>query len=158
VKANRHSHRFVPPEMRSTFDAIFGMSAVGSGVKLIHDFSQQEKGFGTMSAFIVASTRPSLIMEPTINNVQIPDVLGRPVGQIGNPPLTNSFGTQFQSAQLNETQNEVTHYGVLPLQKSINGIDGQLAYFTRYNNSQLTPDIVGDMLLNGVASEVRRWS
>jgi hypothetical protein len=47
---------------------------------------------------------------------------------------------------------------VLPLQKSINGIDGQLAYFTRYNNSQLTPDIVGDMLLNGVASEVRRWS
>ncbi|MGA3340003.1 MAG: hypothetical protein ABSD11_05160 [Methylocella sp.] len=47
---------------------------------------------------------------------------------------------------------------MLPLQKSINGIDGQLAYFTRYNNSQLTPDIVGDMLLNGVASEVRRWS
>ena len=68
------------------------MSAVGSGVKLIHDFSQQEKGFGTMSAFIDASTRPSLIMEPAINNVQIPDVPGQPVGQMGNPPVTNSFG------------------------------------------------------------------
>ena len=48
--------------MRSTFGAIFGMSAVGSGVNPVHDFSQQEKGFGTMSAFIDASTRLSLIV------------------------------------------------------------------------------------------------
>jgi hypothetical protein len=47
---------------------------------------------------------------------------------------------------------------VLPLQKSINGFDGQLAYFTRCNNLQLTPDVVGDMLLNGIASEVIRTS
>jgi hypothetical protein len=32
------------------------------GVNPIHDFSQQEKGFGTMSAFIDASTRLSLIV------------------------------------------------------------------------------------------------
>jgi hypothetical protein len=47
---------------------------------------------------------------------------------------------------------------VLALQKSINGFDGQLAYFTRYNNLQFTPDIIGDMLLNGIASNVTRTS
>ena len=123
-------------------------------VNPIHDFSQQEKGFGYMSAFIDPSTRLSLIMGTAINNFQIPDVPGQPTGLI-----TNAFGiTTFDSSMLNETQNEVTHYGVLALQKSINGFDGQLAYFTRYNNLQFTPDIIGDMLLNGIASEVIRTS
>ena len=47
---------------------------------------------------------------------------------------------------------------MLALRKSINGFDGQLAYFTRYNNLQFTPDIIGDMLLNGIASNVTRTS
>ena len=62
------------------------------GVNPIHDFSQQEKGFGTTSAFINASTRLSLIVETATNNFQIPDVPGQPVWQMGNPPVTSSFG------------------------------------------------------------------
>ena len=78
---------------------------------------------------------------------------------MGNPPITNAFGiTNFDSSLLNENQIEVTHYGVLALQKSINGFDGQLAYFTRYNNLQFTPDVVGNMLLNGIASNITRTS
>ncbi len=107
-----------------------------------------------MSAFIDASTRLSLIMGTAINAFQIPDVPGQPVGQMGNPPVTNAYGvSNFDSSLLNENQVEVTHYGVLALQKSINGFDGQLAYFTRYNNLQFTPDVIGDLLLNGIASK-----
>ncbi len=124
-----------------------------------HDFSQQEKGFGYMSAFIDDSTRLSLIMGTAINAFQIPDVPGQPVGQMGNPPITNAFGvTNFNSSLLNENQIEVTHYGVLALQKSVPGFDGQLSYFTRYNNLQFDPDVIGDMLLNGIASQVTRTS
>ena len=84
---------------------------------------------------------------------------GQPVGQMGNPPITNAFGiTNFNSSLLNENQIEVTHYGVLALQKSVPGFDGQLSYFTRYNNLQFDPDVVGDMLLNGIASQVTRTS
>ena len=43
----------------------------------------------------------------------------------------------FNSAQLNENQFEHTQYGVLALQRSANGFDGQLSYFTRYNQSAL---------------------
>ena len=128
-------------------------------VNPIHDFSQQEKGFGYMSAFIDNSTRLSLITGTAINAFQIPDVPGQPVGQTGNPPVTTAFGiSNFNSSLLNETQIEVTHYGVLALQKSVPGFDGQLAYFTRYNNLQFNPDVVGDLLLNGIASQITRTS
>ena len=129
------------------------------GVNPIHDFSQQEKGFGYMSAFIDNSTRLSLIMGTAINAFEIPDVPGQAVGQMGNPPVTTAYGvSNFNSSLLNENQIEVTHYGVLALQKSINGFDGQLAYFTRYNNLQFTPDVTGDLLLNGIASNITRQS
>ncbi|MGA7803885.1 MAG: TonB-dependent receptor [Bradyrhizobium sp.] len=125
----------------------------------IHDFSQQEKGFAYMSAFVDPTTRVSLIAGTSINNFEIPDVPGKPVGTLGNPPVTDAFGiTNFNSAQLNENQSEVTHFGVLSVQTSANGLDTQLSYFTRYNNLKYYPDPVGDLLLNGIASSVTRNS
>jgi hypothetical protein len=136
-----------------------GIENATSSVNPIHDFSQQEKGFGYMSGFIDDSTRLSLIMGTAINKFQIPDVPGQSVGQMGNPPITDVFGiTSFDSSQLNENQFEVTHYGVLALQKSATGFDGQLSYFTRYNNLQFSPDFLGDLLLNGIASDIIRTS
>ncbi len=128
-------------------------------VNPIHDFSQQEKGFGYMSAFIDPTTRLSLIAGTATSAFQIPNVPGQPVGQMGNPPVTNAFGiTNFNSALLNENQIENTQYGVLALQKSVNGFDGQLSYFTRYNELHFIPDPVGDLLLNGIASNISRES
>jgi outer membrane receptor protein involved in Fe transport len=125
----------------------------------IHDFSSQEKGFAYMSAFIDPYTRLSLIAGTAVNNFQIPNVNGAAVGQLGNPPVTSAFGvTNFNSAQLNENQFEQTQYGVLALQRSANGFDGQLSYFTRYNQLHFMPDPVGDLLLNGIASDISRQS
>jgi len=125
----------------------------------IHDFSQQEKGFAYMSAFVDPTTRVSLIAGTSINNFQIPNVPGQPVGMAGNPPVTNAFGiSSFNSALLNENQSEVTHFGVLSMQKSVDGFDGQLSYFTRYNNLKFYPDPTGDLLLNGIASSITRNS
>jgi outer membrane receptor protein involved in Fe transport len=125
----------------------------------IHDFSQQERGFAYMSAFIDPTTRVSLIAGTSTSTFQIPNVPGQPVGQNGNPPVTNAFGvTSFNSALLNENQFEDTQYAVLALQKSANGFDGQLSYFTRYNDLHFTPDPIGDLLLNGIASDITRRS
>jgi len=128
-------------------------------VNPIHDFSQQEKGFGYVSTFINPDTRLSLIMGTATSAFQIPDVPGQPVGQTGNPPVTSAFGlTNFNSALLNETQVEDTQYSVLALQRSVPGFDGQLSYFTRYNWLHFVPDQVGDLLLNGIASNISRES
>ena len=122
----------------------------------IHDFSSQEKGFAYMSAFVDPWTRVSLIAGTAVNNFQIPNTPGAPLNGAVSPPV---FGVStFNSAQLNENQFEQTEYGVLALQRSANGFDGQLSYFTRYNQLHFVPDPVGDLLLNGIASDVSRQS
>jgi len=123
----------------------------------IHDFSQQERGFAYMSAFVNPTTRVSLIAGTSNNDFQIPNRPGQPIGQNGF--VTNAFGvTSFNSALLNENQWELTHFGVLTVQTSGDGFDGQLSYFTRYNNLHYLPDPIGDLLLNGIASTVTRTS
>jgi outer membrane receptor protein involved in Fe transport len=125
----------------------------------IHDFSQQERGFGYMSTFIDPTTRLSLITGTAYNTFQIPNTPGQAVGMNGNPPVTDVSGiTTFNSALLNENQREFTQFGVLALQKSAPGFDGQLSYFTRYNNLHFIPDPVGDLLFNGIASDISRQS
>src|SRR5271169_1261876 len=125
----------------------------------IHDFSQQERGFGYMSTFIDPTTRLSLITGTSYNTFQIPNTPGQAVGMNGNPPVNSAFGvTAFDSALLNENQREFTQFGVLALQKSAPGFDGQLSYFTRYNNLHFIPDPIGDLLFNGIASDISRQS
>jgi outer membrane receptor protein involved in Fe transport len=53
---------------------------------------------------------------------------------------------------------EDTQYSVLALQRSVNGFDGQLSYFTRYDRLHYSPDPLGDLLINGVASDIVRQS
>ncbi len=122
----------------------------------LHDFSQQEKGFAYMSAFVDPYTRLSLIAGTATNSFQIPNSPNAPLFPgIAVPVLGAST---FNSAQLNENQYEDTQFGVLALQRSVNGFDGQLSYFTRYNNLHFMPDPVGDLLLNGIASDISRQS
>jgi outer membrane receptor protein involved in Fe transport len=117
----------------------------------IHDFSQQEKGFAYMSTFVDPYTRLSLIAGTSTSTFQIPNVLGA-------SPAPEFPTSTFNSAMLNENQFEDTQFGVLALQRSINGFDGQLSYFTRYNYLHFTPDPTGDLLLNGIASDITRRS
>jgi outer membrane receptor protein involved in Fe transport len=125
----------------------------------IHDFSHQANGFAYMSTFVDPATRLSLIAGTTYNTFQIPNNPGQPVGMNGNPPVTSAFGiTNFDSSLLNENQREFNQYGVLALQRSAPGFDGQLSYFTRYSNLHFIPDPIGDLLFNGIASDVSRQS
>jgi outer membrane receptor protein involved in Fe transport len=120
----------------------------------IHDFSQQERGFAYMSTFVDPYTRLSLIAGTATNAFQIPNVYNASLSGVITPPV---FGAStFDSSKLNENQTEDTQYGVLALQRSVNGFDGQLSYFTRYDNLHFIPDPTGDLLLNGVASDISR--
>jgi outer membrane receptor protein involved in Fe transport len=124
----------------------------------IHDFSQQDRGFAYMSAFVDPTTRVSLIAGTAYNSFEIPNVSGAPIGQSA-APATNALGaTSFNSAALNENQVEKTEFSVLSVQKSVDGFDGQLSYFTRYNELRFTPDPTGDLLINGIASDIGRIS
>ena len=70
-----------------------------------------------------------------------------------------AFGiTDFNSSLLNEHQLEQNYYDVLALQNKSGDTNLQLAYFARYSDVHFFPDEVGDIIFNGVASNVERQS
>ena len=120
----------------------------------IHDFSQQEKGFAYLSTFVDPWTRLTMMMGTSTASYQIPNVPNAPLFAGINTPVMGV--SSFDSLGLNERQDEDTQFGVVALQRSVNGFDGQLSYFTRYDNLHFIPDPTGDLLLNGIASDISR--
>ena len=119
----------------------------------IHDHTTQERGFAYVSTILDPTTRISWIGGVSIGRFQIPNVPG--AGAF--PGLTSAFGvTSFDSTKLDENQQERTYYNVLAYQKSVNDLDFQIAYFNRYSSLHFFPDQVGDLFINGNASNVYR--
>jgi hypothetical protein len=117
----------------------------------IHDLTKQERGFGYISTIIDPTTRVSFMTGASLGKFQVPNTPGQ------MPTLASAFGvTNFDSSRLDENQQERTYFNVLSLQKSVNDVDFQLSYFNRYSSLHFVPDTVGDLLFNGVASDVYR--
>ena len=58
----------------------------------------------------------------------------------GQTPNNTAFGvSNFNSAFLNEHQNEFNQFNVLAYQKSIDDIDLQVSYFNRYSQLHFLP-------------------
>jgi outer membrane receptor protein involved in Fe transport len=118
----------------------------------LHDRTRQERFFGYASYEIDASTKLSFLTGSSVAHYQIPD----------NPNQSPQFVVygldQFNSARLNENQIERTFYNVLALSKSYENLDAQISYFSRYSSVHYLPDQLGDLVFNGIASDVYRGS
>ena len=128
----------------------------GNGTAL-HDFNTRGGFFGYTSTFLDESTRISTITGAQTIKYQIPTNPGQPAFP-GLFPIYGAPADGGDSAKINEVQYEKSAYGVLAWQKSLGDIDMQLAYFSRYNSLLFVPDIYGDILFNGLASNVVRTS
>jgi outer membrane receptor protein involved in Fe transport len=138
------------------FGSDIGIENPTSSRSAIHDHTDQGKGFVYLSTLIDDTSRLVFIGGSSTSSYQIPNNPGQPAGASANGlPFVNY---PFNSAQLNERQLENNQFGVLAYQKSINGLDLQLAYFTRYSTLHFMPDVLGDLAFNGVASDVYRRS
>jgi outer membrane receptor protein involved in Fe transport len=118
----------------------------------IHDRTGQEKGFAYVSTVIDPNSRITYIGGISNSLYQIPN----------NPGQPSSFATptvsSFDSALLNERQQEINQFNVVAYQHSGDGVDYQLSYFNRYSQLHFMPDPIGDLVINGVASDVYRQS
>jgi outer membrane receptor protein involved in Fe transport len=118
----------------------------------IHDFTRQGKYFGYASGNIDETTRLSFISGAFAGRFQIPNTPGQ-------MPSFTAFGfSDFPSTLVNENQVEHSYYNVVAVQKSLGDMDAQLSYFSRLSTVRFTPDLLGDLLYNGVASDVYRSS
>jgi len=129
-----------------------GIENPTSSNEAIHDRTSQEKGFLYLSTVLDATSRLTFMSGVSNSTYQIPN-------NPGQTPNFTAFGvSNFDSTFLNEHQNEFNQFNVVAYQKSGDGIDYQLSYFNRYSQLHFMPDPVGDLVFNGVASNVYRQS
>jgi outer membrane receptor protein involved in Fe transport len=118
----------------------------------IHDRTAQEKGFLYLSTVLDPTSRLTFMSGVSNSTFQIPN-------NPGQTPNFTAFGvSNFDSALLNEHQNEFNQFNVVAFQKSAEDIDYQLSYFNRYSQLHFMPDPTGDLVFNGVSSNVYRQS
>ncbi len=118
--------------------------------KPIHDRTNQAKGFGNISYLIDNDTRLSFLFGVANNRFQIPN----------RPNQAPQFGyldtVDFNSADLDGRQRENTRFGVLALQGKLGATGYQVSVGQRYSRLAYTPDRIGELMFNGVASAVSR--
>ncbi|HUJ45185.1 MAG TPA: TonB-dependent receptor [Opitutaceae bacterium] len=140
-------------------DGSFNHDGIGienptSSTTPIHDTTDQFKTFAYVSRILSATSRISVMGSASYSNFQIPNTPGLPPGTSpdGNPWLPESF----DSAKLNEHQNEQNYYAIVAYQKSTDAVSVQVAGYGRYSSVHFIPDPVGDLVFDGVASDVDR--
>ncbi|MEO8936957.1 MAG: TonB-dependent receptor [Burkholderiaceae bacterium] len=117
----------------------------------LHDTSKQQKAFGYLSRIIDADSRISFIVGNSDNKFQIPNVPGK------TPSYAIDGDPTVDSARFDAKQNEKNAFQIATLQASpTDKVDYQLSAFHRYTDAAYQPDALGDLLYNGVASQVLR--
>jgi outer membrane receptor protein involved in Fe transport len=121
-------------------------------VNAIHDRTNQEKGFLYLSTMIDPTSRLTFMSGVSNATFQIPN-------NPGQTPNFTAFGvSNFDSSRLNEHQNEFNQFNVVAYQTSNGEFDTQTSYFNRYSQLHFYPDPIGDLVFNGVSSDVYRQS
>lgn len=119
----------------------------------IHNDTQQNRFFSHFSYLLDAKTKLNLILGNAQNKFQIPN----------NPNQDAAFEldgvANFDSAKLNQTQTENNQFAIAALQGVTDyDLDYQFAAFVRTSSLKFRGDDEGDLIFNGVASDITKKS
>ena len=116
----------------------------------IHDKTWQGRGFGELSYLLDDATRISVLAGVSNSRFQIPDNPGQA------PAYALAGVGAYPSAILDERQRELTRFAIASVQGKLGVTDYQIATGQRYSQVDFSPDAIGDLIYNGVASTVGR--
>jgi hypothetical protein len=117
----------------------------------LHDTTNQFHGLAYVSGILNPDTRLSLILGGFEGRFQIPNNPGQPT--LG---FAVNGVSSVNSPLLNENQWERNDFAVLSLQKHVGDFDVQVSGYMRYSWLNFSPDVVGDLLFNGISQQARR--
>ncbi len=122
-----------------------------------HDKTEQDKSFGALSYYLDDSSRLGLIFGTYNGKFQIPTNPDQPfayslAGYSDTVAGTNSYPSNL----VNENQTEVNRFVVGSYQQTFGDFDYQVSVFHQYSDLHFTPDPIGDLIFNGVASDTLR--
>ncbi len=142
-----------------------GVENPTSSSTAIHDETEQFKTFMYGSYLIDPSSRLTVMASGSYSDFQVPNVPNvasgtAPGGNLWSSAMTPAnvpgYTGTFNSANDNENQNEQNYYSVVTYQKSAGDFNYQVSAFGRESEQHFRPDPIGDLFLNGEASEVHR--
>jgi outer membrane receptor protein involved in Fe transport len=115
----------------------------------LHDRTTQYHGFGYFENILDDHNRVTVVLGSSADDFQIPNQRGL------EPALGIIVNGQnmFPSDTLNENQRELTHYGIVSLQHSQGDLTVQTALIGRFSSLNFTPDVLGDLLYNGISQQ-----
>ncbi len=124
----------------------------------LHDRTKQWHGFAFLQDILDQNSSLTAIIGTSNDMFQIPNQRGlEPAGLDGvnglGPMgvLTANGQFLFPSANLNENQREITHYGIVSYLHADGPFNFQVSAFGRFSSLDFTPDPLGDLLYNGIA-------
>jgi outer membrane receptor protein involved in Fe transport len=116
----------------------------------IHDLTLQGHFFAYLEDILDPTSKVSVILGAYQSAFQIPNAPGQiPVFQDGGR-------IAFNSALLDETQQESNDFAAVSYLKSSQDYDLQVSAFTRYSRLAYSPDPVGDLMFYGIAQSAIR--
>jgi len=126
-----------------------GIESPDGSANPLHDHSKQGHGFAYFEDILDPNNRLSLILGTSDDSFEIPNQRGLQPGG----GLTVNGQTMFLSDNLNETQHEAAQYAVLSWQHSQGPLNWQTSLSARYTTLHFAPDLLGDLLYNGIAQD-----
>ena len=129
-----------------------GINNPTSSYTPLHDDTAQWYALAKVTGIVDDSTRLSFIGGGASARYQIPNVPGQ------TPQFTVNNISNWNSSLLDQRQWEDTYFGIASLQKSYQNFNLQLSGFARYSNLSYQPDVIGDLLYNGIQPYANRTS
>jgi outer membrane receptor for ferrienterochelin and colicins len=126
-----------------------GIESPNGSSNPVHDHTTQGHAFSYLEDIIDSSDRLSLILGLSNEEFEIPN-------QVGLQPslgLNVNGQTAYLSNNLNERQHELTDYAIATWQHSEGALNWQTSLSARYTSLHFSPDLVGDLLYNGIAQD-----
>jgi outer membrane receptor protein involved in Fe transport len=128
-----------------------GFSSATPGHDPIHDVMNQGQGFGNFTYQLSPAARLSLMTGFTVNDGQFPNRPDMPALY----QLDEVNPATYPSTAINSSLEQQDYFAVLALNAApAANLDYQLAYAIHYNSQQFKPDPIGDLIYQGVASNV----
>ncbi|MGO9602943.1 MAG: TonB-dependent receptor domain-containing protein [Candidatus Binataceae bacterium] len=128
-----------------------GLSSAVAAPDPIHDAVTQGQGFAYLTYALSSDTKLSLISGMTLAFNQFPN-------QPNLPPqyqLDHINPASYPSSAINSGLNQQDYYGVLAVNGGLGSkAEYQLAYSVHYNTETFYPDPIGDLIYEGVSSNV----
>lgn len=138
-------------------DTDHGVNSVTPKYNQIHDNSQQTHDFAYLEKILDPNDKIAFMAGEFNSTFQIPNNPGQPT----LPGITAINGTPisaFNSAKLNDYQDETSQFAAASFLHSAGPLDFQMSAITKYSTLDYHPDLLGDLAFNGIGEDALRTS